>query len=86
MPYVEVWVEDAELDEEQIAAVRDLVKAALEVSGRQWPADDAILLNRAAERCRRVIDIGVDAAKGPDLFATDEKYRKWRAERGMAAA
>ena len=87
MPYVdvEVWVDEMEFDREQLEAIADLVRCAKEIAGRQWPSDDAAMLDRTAQRVARIVMLPGDPQQ-QTLFPADGKYRAWKEERDRAAA
>lgn len=76
MAYVEVWVDELELDKEQEHALRDLLATVREVANRRWPDDDAVALERAARSVSRLFPLTRNNAA--PLFQGDDQYREWR--------
>lgn len=82
MPYVEVWVDELELDAEQLKAIGDLVVTARDIAQRRWPDHDAIQLERASTAViRKLPALGRNKSALP-LFQADRKYQQWQNERG----
>lgn len=84
MPYVEVWVEEGEFNQRQIAAVNELVRTARRVASGLRPSDETQDLERA---CDAVIRSGLpvgerDRTSFIDFeLPIDKKYREWKEQR-----
>jgi hypothetical protein len=88
MPYVEVWVDEPELDRHQVAALSHLVCLARRIARDQWPSQEAQDLEQA---CNDVIRSGLPIAGPTDAtqpgfdFPADRKYREWQQRRAEGA-
>lgn len=84
MPYVEVWVDNETLSDDQCQAIRNLVDIALAVAAEHWPNQNSYYLERAALKVVRAILLDGDSPNPwpvDDPWPVDEKYKKWLKER-----